>query len=202
MRQALVYCASAVCVVSVYSCSWPPAETDPGGVDVRSHFEETNPLGANAACYICHMTFVKEQLSRTHLRAEVGCIRCHGISAGHANDEDIGATPPDVSFKRDQVDTMCRKCHKSHDIPAEHVVGRWLERNLHEQPPICTDCHGTHWINGPTEGRGNDKDPAQKVSERSRKSFPDENGIDGPAVLEYPIGVESRPRSGGLEAAM
>jgi len=167
MRQALVFCASAVCTVFIHSCSSPPAETGPAGVDDSSRFEETNPLGANAACYVCHMTFVKEEMSRTHLQAKVGCIRCHGISAGHANDENIGATPPDVSFKREQVDTMCHKCHKSHDIPAEQVVGRWLERELHERPTICTDCHGTHRINRPTEGIGKEKEPEQKVNARS-----------------------------------
>ena len=31
---------------------------------------------------------------------EITCVRCHGISAAHANDEDIGATPPDITFKR------------------------------------------------------------------------------------------------------
>jgi len=131
----------------MHSCSRPAAEPDSGRADARSRFEQTNPLGVNAACYVCHMTFVKEGLSRTHLQAKVGCIRCHGISAGHANDEDIGATPPDVSFKRDGVDIMCRKCHKSHDIGAAQVISRWLERELHKQPPICTDCHGTHRIN-------------------------------------------------------
>jgi len=45
-------------------------------------------------------------LSQTHLRANVTCINCHGLSAGHANDEKIGATPPDVSFTRDQVDVF------------------------------------------------------------------------------------------------
>jgi predicted CXXCH cytochrome family protein len=86
------------------------------------------------------MTFVKEELSKTHLRAEITCVRCHGLSAGHANDEDIGATPPDISFKRSQVDTMCLKCHESHDIdPEEIVAGKY--------PPVCSDCHGTHKIN-------------------------------------------------------
>jgi hypothetical protein len=136
------------------------------------------------------MTFVREDLSRTHLQAKVGCIRCHGISAGHANDEDIGATPPDVSFKRDSVDTMCRKCHKSHDISATQVVSRWLERELHEQPPVCTDCHGTHRINRAVEGRGSEKGAEEKVNASAQKSFREENGIDDPAEFGYPVGVE------------
>ncbi len=127
-------------LIYLCSCSSSSIGTAPLGANVSTQFDETNPLGANAACYVCHMTFVKEELSKTHLRAEITCVRCHGLSAGHANDEDIGATPPDISFKRDQVDAMCLKCHKSHDIgPEEAGAGKY--------PPVCSDCHGTHKIN-------------------------------------------------------
>jgi len=114
--------------------------------------EVTNPLGANAACYVCHIPFVREELSRVHLEAKVSCIKCHGLSAPHANDEDIGATPPDVVFKREGVDAMCRECHRQHDVPADQVVARFLDRRLPLRPPaVCTDCHGTHKIERPAE---------------------------------------------------
>ena len=106
----------------------------------------TNPLGANAACYVCHMTFIKEELSRTHLKEKVGCIKCHGLSADHANDEDIGATKPDITFKHDRVDKMCGECHEEHDAPARKVVARFIERKLTAKTTACTDCHGTHKI--------------------------------------------------------
>ena len=125
----------AGCILLAYLCSCNPSATE----TTPAQFDETNPLGANAACYVCHMTFVKEELSKTHLRAKVPCIHCHGLSAGHANDEDIGATPPDVSFERDQVDAMCLKCHRRHDIAAEELAA-------HKSQPICTDCHGNHRI--------------------------------------------------------
>lgn len=112
--------------------------------------EATNPLGPNAACYVCHMTFVREELSKTHLKAKVTCTKCHGVSAGHANDEDIGATKPDRTYERDKVNRMCRKCHKTHDVPPEAVIARWLERELAQSPVVCTDCHGAHTI-GKTE---------------------------------------------------
>lgn len=109
--------------------------------------EQTNPLGANAGCYVCHIPFVREELSKVHLKAEVACVRCHGLSAGHANDEDIGATPPDVVFRRGQVDAMCADCHRSHRAPARLVIARFLQRRLMpESAPVCTDCHGTHRI--------------------------------------------------------
>lgn len=156
IRQVLLFGVIAGWIPLAYLCSCSPSpvvrsprdslrrtpvgETALGGDNVSAQFDETNPLGANAACYVCHMTFVKEELSKTHLRAEITCVRCHGLSAGHANDEDIGATPPDVSFKRDQVNVMCLKCHESHDIPSEEVVAG-------EHPSVCTDCHSTHKIN-------------------------------------------------------
>ncbi|HIJ53125.1 MAG TPA: hypothetical protein HPP66_08235 [Planctomycetes bacterium] len=138
MRAVLGFGVIAGCILPACLCSCNPtaAETGP------SQFDETNPLGANAACYVCHITFVQEELSKTHLRAKVPCIRCHGLSAGHANDEDIGATPPDVSFKRDQVNAMCIECHKSHDIAAEELA-------VHKRAPICTDCHDSHRIKKP-----------------------------------------------------
>jgi len=108
-----------------------------------------DPMGPNGACYVCHMTFVREELAKTHLAKKVTCVRCHGLSAKHANDEDIGATKPDRPYTREQVNAMCRKCHKRHDVPPEDVVARWVERKLTQAPAVCTDCHGTHRIERP-----------------------------------------------------
>ena len=138
LMKALDVGVIAGCILLAYFCSCNPSANETG----PAQFDESNPLGANAACYVCHMTFVKEELSKTHLRAKVPCIQCHGLSAGHANDEDIGATPPDVSFKRNQVDAMCLKCHTSHDVTAEELA-------VHKSPPICTDCHDSHKIKKP-----------------------------------------------------
>jgi hypothetical protein len=109
--------------------------------------EAVDVLGANAACCVCHMTFVAEDLVKMHLKEKVGCIDCHGLSAKHANDENIGASKPDVTFKRSQVDGNCAKCHEGHNVPAKAVIARLNERHLPAAaPPICTDCHGTHKI--------------------------------------------------------
>jgi predicted CXXCH cytochrome family protein len=119
--------------------------------------DQNNPLGPNAACYVCHMTYVKEPLSRLHLRHKVYCIDCHGPSIGHANDEDIGATKPDIYFKRDKVNASCRKCHSDHNAAPEKVVKRWFDRKLKTNSPICTECHGQHKIK-----RAKDAKPAGK----------------------------------------
>lgn len=107
----------------------------------------TEILGANAACYVCHMTFVKEEMATVHLKEKVGCIECHGPSEKHANDEHIGATKPDITFKREQIDASCLKCHDTHDAPAKAVVARFVERKLSRQSAaVCTECHGMHKI--------------------------------------------------------
>jgi formate-dependent nitrite reductase cytochrome c552 subunit len=104
-------------------------------------------LGQNAACYVCHMTFVKEELAKVHLANKVTCVKCHGLSEKHANDENIGATKPDIVYPRAAVDGSCQKCHEDHDVPAQRVVARFLERKLPtDRAVICTECHGTHKI--------------------------------------------------------
>ena len=109
--------------------------------------EEPDPLDSNMACYVCHTTFVKEDLAKTHLAKKVGCVKCHGLSDKHANDENIGATKPDITFKRSEIDKNCAKCHEDHDVSARRVVARFLERHLNSAAaPVCTDCHGHHKI--------------------------------------------------------
>ena len=136
-----------------------PAEADDPPAEAADPLEL---IWANAACYVCHTTFVKEELSKVHLEEEVSCIKCHGLSAAHANDEDIGATPPDVVFKRGQVDAMCVECHETHDAPARAVVERFVERRLSPKAtPVCTDCHGRHKIEQPV----NDGQPVENDSE-------------------------------------
>lgn len=106
-----------------------------------------DPMGPNAACYVCHQTFIFEPISVVHKAEKVTCIKCHGLSAAHANDEHIGATPPDVRYPRDKIDAACAECHKDHDVPAAEVLGRFVERKLTPRhAPVCTDCHGRHRI--------------------------------------------------------
>ncbi len=122
-----------------YSCSGPPTEsfdTNPTG--------QIDALGANAACYVCHIGFVKEQISKVHLGKDIPCIHCHGLSAAHANDENIGATPPDITFERNEIDIMCLKCHARHTVSS---VG--LSR--YKSHAVCTDCHDSHSLSGPAE---------------------------------------------------
>jgi len=123
------------------------AEADPPAAEQSPADDFIDPLGPNSACYVCHMTFVREEISKVHLAEQIGCIKCHGLSAAHANDENVGATPPDITFKRRQVDRSCGECHENHDVPAGEVVARFLQRKLPpDVVPVCTNCHGTHRI--------------------------------------------------------
>ncbi|MCX7425085.1 MAG: cytochrome c3 family protein [Planctomycetia bacterium] len=108
--------------------------------------EKIDPMSVNATCYVCHMAFVREEISKVHFKAKVTCVQCHGVSAPHANDERIGATKPDITYRRDQVDAMCEKCHKTHDAPAQKVIARYVERKPAKSPVVCTECHGEHKI--------------------------------------------------------
>ena len=136
--------------------SWGPPllKADQQDGDAADDSAMIDPLGPNAACYVCHTTFVHEELSKVHLPEKVTCIRCHGLSAAHANDENIGATPPDVTFARDKIDASCSlaDCHDKHDVPAKAVIARWLERERPDSPAVCTDCHGMHKIERPEGG--------------------------------------------------
>jgi hypothetical protein len=143
LAMVLVCLALCTALFPVFGDTSPakpaPLSTEPA--------EETDPLGANAACYVCHVTFVKEELAKVHLAAKVACVKCHGLSDKHANDENIGATKPDITFKRAQIDASCIKCHEAHDAPARKVVARFEERHLPASPaPVCTECHGMHKI--------------------------------------------------------
>lgn len=122
------------------------AEADRSSDSEEDSGDFIDPLGPNAACYVCHMTFVTEEISSQHKAQDVGCIKCHGLSAAHANDEDIGATPPDITYERDKVDAACTACHETHDAAASKVVARFVERKLTGASPVCTDCHGHHRI--------------------------------------------------------
>ena len=125
-----------------------PAETTPSDEPPP----ELDPLGMNGACYVCHIPFVKEELAKVHLAEGISCAQCHGLSDKHANDENVGATKPDITFRRDQVDAGCEKCHTTHDAPATQVLARFGERKLSLQTSvICTDCHGHHKIDRSAE---------------------------------------------------
>ena len=146
LRNSLGGALAVLCLSVGYSTG---AADPPDAGSKKEPVERIDPLSVNATCYVCHIPFVREPISRVHFKNKVTCVDCHGVSAGHANDEDIGATKPDTMYRRDQVDAMCGKCHKEHDIPAVDVLTRYRDRKLTAKSPVCTDCHGMHKIEQP-----------------------------------------------------
>ncbi len=112
----------------------------------------------NDMCHVCHITFADEPLAKVHAQKKVWCRECHGLSAGHMSDENIGHTKPNRVYKQNQVAAMCAKCHDKGDHPALKAAERAarLAKSKKAQEEIkggkidpsgvCTDCHGAHWI--------------------------------------------------------
>ncbi len=104
------------------------------------------PVADNSACYVCHTNYQDEELAQVHAENDVGCVKCHGESLAHRNDEN-NTTPPDKMHPTDMIDLGCGSCHEDHDVPVRKVVTRFQERSAALAAPgqvVCTDCHGMH----------------------------------------------------------
>jgi len=143
MRRMLLVGGVILCGPILWVCSC----SGPSGGTAAERFDEKDPLSPNGACYVCHTNFVGEQLSRSHLKAKVACTGCHGLSEGHANDKNIGATPPDRRFSREQVRNLCGGCHERQRLAAEKAAADGPTK-------VCTDCHGTHRIKADESRQG------------------------------------------------
>ena len=107
---------------------------------------DDRPVADNEPCLVCHDDFREELLAKEHAKANVGCVKCHGNSAAHRDDED-NTTPPDVMFLPKKIDAACQICHEEHVASARKVIARWQERCPQKTDPlslICVDCHGAH----------------------------------------------------------
>jgi hypothetical protein len=103
-------------------------------------------LTLNAACFVCHGNYEREELVTVHAAEEVGCVDCHGDSFEHRNDEN-NVTPPDIMYPAEKIDAACQDCHDTHDVAATEVLARWQQRCPQKQDVsqiVCTDCHGEH----------------------------------------------------------
>jgi hypothetical protein len=130
----------------------PPLVVDPDAPLLLEEPGEMPPAPAagrvadNQACYVCHANYEDEELAQWHAKADVGCMKCHGASLAHRNDEN-NTTPPDVMFPPGAIDKNCAECHDMHDAPAAKVIARWQERcpeKTNVKEIVCTDCHGRH----------------------------------------------------------
>lgn len=108
--------------------------------------DPVGPLADNSACLACHGNYREEELVALHAKSNVGCVKCHGESLAHRNDENHAA-PPDKMYPAASIDKACADCHDYHDASARTVLTRWRERCSEKTDPatvVCTDCHGQH----------------------------------------------------------
>lgn len=106
----------------------------------------TRAAAENTACFVCHANYRTEFLVSRHAAADIGCSQCHGESLAHKNDEN-NTTPPQTMYSADKIDPFCQGCHAVHDVPAQKVIARWVERGPDRTDTkriVCTDCHGEH----------------------------------------------------------
>jgi len=110
----------------------------------------------NSRCFVCHANYEDEALSLTHAKANVGCIRCHGVSSPHSTDED-GLTAPDRMFRKEVLRLNCLTCHdwlkliasdktkaSRTDLVEKPDHQAVLEGRVRGDKRFCTDCHGEH----------------------------------------------------------
>jgi predicted CXXCH cytochrome family protein len=97
-------------------------------------------------CSDCHEQNYRETQSSVHRIAldkgdldAAECVDCHGS-------HNIGTQ----TQTRSSIAQTCRKCHSEiYDLYAQSVHGAALLETSNPDVPTCTDCHGTHHIEGP-----------------------------------------------------
>lgn len=98
----------------------------------------------NSRCFVCHLNYQVEEIAVTHARQGIGCARCHGASDAHIADESWASggtgTPPDIMYRREQVNPSCLRCH----APALTAAESRCPFFRLEEKGVCTDCHGNH----------------------------------------------------------
>ena len=62
-----------------------------------------------------------------HAKENVGCVKCHGVSLAHRNDED-NVTAPDKMYAPARIDNACRQCHEEHDASPRKVIAMFQAR--------------------------------------------------------------------------
>lgn len=123
----------------------PPTPTAGGG-GILGQAKATSKTADNSTCFVCHDNYRTEPLAVKHAAENFNCMRCHGDSYAHKNDENH-TTPPDIMFPPEKIAPLCNHCHQSHNAPAAKVIARWRERCPEKTNPetlVCTDCHGAH----------------------------------------------------------
>jgi len=106
--------------------------------------KKTYPRADNSFCFVCHLNFKKEEFVLVHAAGGVGCVKCHGETLEHADDEDH-TTPPDIMYDTSAVNASCltAECHPRAEMEKE-IGHRPFYDGTDAERTTCTDCHGKH----------------------------------------------------------
>jgi hypothetical protein len=148
-----VYLAALSLILICISCrdepSDSPVSTQPLKTETTSpvNLEDTDATATElvdenpfAGCDMCHIDIVDELAGTKHEAEGVGCIKCHGPSRSHTQDEN-NEVKPDMVFVREDIDMFCSGCHQCSRPPATAPSTKPLSAQM-----VCTDCHGVHKI--------------------------------------------------------
>jgi hypothetical protein len=91
-------------------------------------------------CDMCHADVADEVIGTRHQAKRVGCVKCHGKSLPHVQDEN-NEVKPDRVFARKDIDRSCSSCHKCSRPDATK-----LSASPKPGQKVCIDCHSTHKI--------------------------------------------------------
>lgn len=150
-RRLLVPLVVVAGVALVASCAWLPRAGSKGRKKERKREKKLALLSkeearkANARCYECHVDFKEEELAEEHEKHGVTCVRCHGHSQPHLDDE-VRKTPPDAIFRGRAMKAFCLTCHDpvKHATEKEHVAEAARAKKAGKPERTCTACHGEH----------------------------------------------------------
>lgn len=104
--------------------------------------------GFREACKSCHFETYTKLLDSSHFALQAkgvegvpGCLECHGAH---------GVMDP--STPRTQVSDTCAACHSEvAERYGASVHGRGLQGKAAADVPVCTDCHRSHDLAGPSD---------------------------------------------------
>jgi hypothetical protein len=89
---------------------------------------------------MCHIDVADKVAGTRHQAKGVRCIKCHGTSLGHVQDEN-NQVKPDRIFTRRGIDNFCGTCHA-----CSRTKGMAHAAIPAGNGRVCTQCHGAHKI--------------------------------------------------------
>lgn len=93
------------------------------------------PPADNFLCLDCHLNYGFDPFAEGHRKAGIGCVRCHGESEAHLEDEEA-TNAPDRMYAKERIDASCLGCHALAQLRSSCVIDA--------NKRVCTDCHDTH----------------------------------------------------------